>query len=103
MPFFAGTEFGETDVETISSIICRTLHMMESYLSDAEKGVLTKKCLPTSSEIKAFKDSKLKLLEYLWTVKEVNTKGPNEANFRKCLYYIAWAFFTLLITIFIVT
>ncbi|CAG2246389.1 unnamed protein product [Mytilus edulis] len=77
------TEFGETDVETISSIICRTLHMMESYLSDAEKGVLTKKCLPTSSEIKAFKDSKLKLLEYLWTVKEVNTKGPNEANFHE--------------------
>lgn len=77
------TEFGETDVETISSIICRTLHMMESYLSDAEKGVLTKKCLPTSSEIKAFKDSKLKLLEYLWTVKEVSTKGPNEANFHE--------------------
>lgn len=58
--------------------------MMESYLSDAEREVLTKKCLPTSSEIKAFKDSKLKLLEYLWTVKEVDTKGPNEANFRKC-------------------
>lgn len=77
------TEFGETDLETIRSVIFRTLQMMESYLSDAEREVLTNKCLPTSSEIKAFKDSKLKLLEYLWTVKEVDTKGPNEANFHE--------------------
>lgn len=79
-----GLPIGKVDMRSLhieSVIMTEIFAMMESYLSEKEKEILVQTYLPSSKDTKAFKESKIPLLEYLWQ-NECKLKRPDEVDFH---------------------
>lgn len=72
----------EMNMDILQNILTGIFKTWQETLSKEETLILFNKFLPTSESRKAFKESKLLLLEYLW-LNYAKSNGLQSANFRE--------------------
>lgn len=80
--FFLTAQTKEMNIDILQNILTGIFKTWQDTLSKEEKVILCNKFLPSSDSRKAFKESKLLLLEYLW-LNYAKSNGLQSANFRE--------------------